>query len=55
MPVKKTKNSKSQSGNLSDIVRNYDKPKSIGKIKEGTGGVVRTVKKRDGNYPVKIY
>ena len=55
MAVKKPKNSNSQGGNLSGIVRNYGKSKPIDKTKAEKGGVARTVKKRDGNYPVKIY
>ena len=79
MPIKKGKSDKVVSGNISEIVRNYDKSGTIGKSKPASkekavkqavaislstagrskkmkdGGVVRTVKKRDGNQPVKIY
>jgi hypothetical protein len=79
MPIKKGRSDKVVSGNISEIVRDYDKSGTIGKSKPASkakaikqavaislstagrskkmrdGGVVRTVKKRDGNQPVKIY
>lgn len=79
MPVKKGQSNKIVSGNISEIVRDYEKSGTIGKSKPASkekavkqavaialstagkskkmkdGGVVRTVKKRDGNQPVKIY
>lgn len=49
MPIKK--------GGSDKVVKDYEKSGTIGKIKPKSknSGVVRTVKKRDGNYPVKIY
>ncbi len=79
MPLKKGKSDKIISGNISEIVRDYDKSGSIGTSKPKSkakavkqavaialstagkpkkmkvGGAVRTIKKRDGNKPVKIY
>lgn len=49
MPIKKGRSDKVVSGNSPEIV-GKSKPKKI-----RDRGVVRTVKKRDGNYPVKIY
>lgn len=48
MPLKKLNNK---------VGKDYEKSGTIGKIKPKSknSGVVRTVKKRDGNYPVKIY
>lgn len=52
-----------KTGRSTKIVRDYEKSGAIGKNKPTpsnikkvrNGGVVRTIKKRDGNYPVKIY
>lgn len=79
MPLKKGRSNKVVSGNISEIVKDYENSGTIGTSKPKTksraikqavaislskagksqkmkdGGVVRTIKKRDGNRPVKIY
>ena len=81
MPIKKGTSNKVVSGNISEIVKGYEKsgfigaskPKSKGKgkaVKQAVaislstagrpkkmknGGAFSTVKKRDGNQPVKLY
>jgi hypothetical protein len=79
MPIKKGKSDRVVSGNISEIVKGYEKSGSIGTSKPKSkakavkqavaislstagrpkkmknGGAFSTVKKRDGNKPVKIY